>query len=122
LCWSVILVTEPTPTSIAVYTGLSIFSCLFVTKDEWMHAKFCRAGEHWLHAMLFILHPLSFLSAGLMWGAINSTRTNSQPFGWIRYEGFERTFLIVNATLTLFFGLYQLIYWNMIWKNTSKAQ
>lgn len=122
LCWSVILFAEPTPTMIAVYAGLSVFSCLFVTKDEWVHTKHCRAGEHWLHAMLFILHPLTFLSAGLMWQAIRATDADALSSSWIRYHGFERTFFAVNALLTLLFGLYQLTYWNLVWKNASKAR
>jgi hypothetical protein len=122
LCWLIIVSTEPTATTMAGYVGLSIFSCLFVTKDEWVHTKFCRAGEHWIHALLFILHPLSFLSAGLMWKGIRSTDTDALSFGWIRYQGFERTFFTIGAVLTLLFGFYQLIFWNMIRKEVSKSE
>jgi hypothetical protein len=122
LCWGVVLFVEPTPLAIALYAALSVFSCLFVTKDEWVHTTFCRAGEHWLHALLFLLHPLTFLSAGFVWRAIRSPGAPAPAFGWIQYEGFERTFFAVNAAVTLLFGLYQLIYWNLLWKNALQAK
>jgi hypothetical protein len=95
-----------------------IFAILFVTKDEPVHSKHCHSGEHWLHAALFILHPLVLISAGLLWYA-----WGQQPLSFIRYTGFEREFLLVNTLLTLAFGLYQLIYWNFLWSSaTSQKQ
>jgi hypothetical protein len=119
LCWSVVWFVPPTPSSITVYAGLGVFSCLFVTKDEWVHKEYCRAGEQWLHALLFILHPLLMVSAGLLWPAIGAKNPAALSSGWIRYEGFERSFFAVNIALTLLFGLYQLVYWNFIWKARS---
>src|SRR5262245_46335781 len=98
--------------------GLSVFSCLFVTKDEPVHSKHCRPNEQWLHAMLFSLHPLVLLSGGLLWPA-----WRRQTLSFIRYTGFERKFLLGNTLLTLAFGLYQLVYWNFIWQPaTSQKQ
>jgi 2-polyprenyl-6-hydroxyphenyl methylase/3-demethylubiquinone-9 3-methyltransferase len=77
---------------------------LFVTKDEPAHSKYCSSGEHWLHAMLFILHPLVLLSAGLLWPV-----WGKQSLSFIQYTGFERELLLANTLLTLAFGLYQLI-------------
>ena len=34
-------------------SGLAIFSCLLVTKDEFSHKQDCPAAEQWLHAILF---------------------------------------------------------------------
>jgi hypothetical protein len=118
-CWSVILFVRPTTGSLILYVGLSIFSCLFVTKDEWVHKELCPAGEHWLHALLFVLHPLLMISAGLLWPAIHSENAARLMVGWIRYEGFEGTFFAINSLLTLLFGLYQLVYWNVLWKANS---
>ena len=122
LCWTIILSTRPAPVPITVYLCATLFSCFFVTKDEWVHARFCQPGEHLIHAFLFILHPLSFLAAGLMWQAVSARSTEGQSFGWISYQGFERTFFIVNTALTVLFGLYQLIFWNLIWRDTSKPR
>jgi hypothetical protein len=95
---------------------LSVFSCLFVTKDELVHGKHCRPAERWLHALLFTLHPLVLLSAGLLWPA-----WHQETLSFIRYAGFERWFLPGNMLLTLAFGLYQLVYWNFLWPS-AKAQ
>jgi hypothetical protein len=124
LCWSVVLFLPPTKGAIILYVGLSIFSCLFVTKDEWVHKEFCPAGEHWLHALLFVLHPLLMISAALLWPALHAQNTQTLSFAWIDYEGFERAFLTGNTLLTLLFGLYQFIYWNFLWKakpSTTKS-
>lgn len=120
LCWGVILFFAPTPGAITLYVCLSIFSSLFVTKDEWVHTKCCRSGEHWLHALLFIMHPLTLLSAALLWAAVHGGEASASSL--VRYHGFERTFFLGNVALTLLFGLYQLIYWNLLWKNDAKAQ
>ena len=83
-----------------------------------MHNKHCHPNEQWLHALLFSLHPLVLISAGLLWPA-----WRRQTLSFIRYTGFERNFLLGNALLTLAFGLYQLVYWNFIWPPaTSQKQ
>lgn len=120
ICLGFLLVVPPSPLSLAIYVLLSIFSCLFVTKDEWVHNQECRAGEQWVHAMLFILHPLLFVCAGLMWAALHSDHSNL--FNLIRYEGFERRFFIGNFALISAFGLYQAIYWNFLWKKLPVTQ
>jgi hypothetical protein len=110
LCYGWLLLSPPSAPALSVYVGLCVFSCLFVTKDELVHRRHCRAGEHWLHAVLFTLHPLSLLSAGLLWPA-----WHGQTLAFLRYEGFEQVFLLGNTLLTCGFGFYQLIYWNFVW-------
>jgi hypothetical protein len=69
------------------------FSCLFITKDEWIHRKHCSGTENWLHAVLFIIHPLVFVSAWM-------SREEVFPFlPW---------FVLFSAT----FMIYQIYYWN----------
>jgi hypothetical protein len=46
---------------------LAAFSCVFVTKDELVHARECSGLEHWLHAVLFLLHPVVFLCTWIIW-------------------------------------------------------
>ncbi|HEX4950489.1 MAG TPA: hypothetical protein VFZ34_27735 [Blastocatellia bacterium] len=114
LCYAWILWVAPTSTTVSIYLGLSLFSCFFVTKDEWVHHQCCAAGEHWLHAVQFILHPLTLLGAGLLWPALHQ-----QTLSFLSYEGFERTFFLGNFWLTLLFGGYQFVYWNILWRPAS---
>ena len=85
-----------------VYLGLSVFSCLFITKDEWVHKTYCSAFENWLHALLFILHPLVLLSA---W---NAHAENTQIIFWVLPP--MGVFLI-----------YQIIYWNFYEPKLSRS-
>jgi hypothetical protein len=113
-CMLWILFVPPTMPTILSYVGLSIFSCFFITKDELIHHSHCRAGEHWLHAVLFVLHPVILISAGLLWPA-----AHQQSFSWLQYNGYERAFLWGNTLMIFGFGLYQFIYWNLLWKPVS---
>lgn len=121
LCWAVVLFAAPTRVAVTAYVGLSVFSCLFVTKDEWVHATHCRGGEHWLHAILFILHPMTFLSAGILWQSNHAAIAPARAGGGVHDDGFVQWFFLANAVLTLFFGTYQLVYWNLLWKDASTA-
>jgi hypothetical protein len=49
------------------YLGLSLFSCLFITKDEFIHQDRCTKTEHWIHSVLFILHPIILIITLLVW-------------------------------------------------------
>jgi hypothetical protein len=94
------LVADPRrASSLAVYVTLAFFSCLFVTKDEPVHARLCPPGEHWLHAFLFIMHPIVFLAVALLWRS-----------------GHDRWLLAAQLGLTVLFGLYQLIAWSPPWR------
>ncbi|MEP7052538.1 MAG: hypothetical protein ABJB12_19380 [Pseudomonadota bacterium] len=86
--------------AISVYVALCAFSCLFITKDEFVHARLCEPLETWLHALLFVLHPVVFLGFFLIWYSGNQE--------WvIRGE--------LGGTLALF--TYQVAYWN--WRGSS---
>ncbi len=97
LCYAWLVARRPDdPHALAVYVGLALLSCLFVTKDEHVHARVCSPGEHWLHAVLFVLHPIVFLAFGAVWWAGDSS--------WI---------LRGQLMLTLAFMAYQLVYWSL---------
>jgi len=76
--------------SLAIYVALGVFSTLFVTKDEAVHAKLCTAGEHWLHSILFVLHPIVLAA---LWFAS------------------ERV-AMAQLAIVIAFATYQVIYWN----------
>jgi hypothetical protein len=96
-----------------IFAVLSFFSCLFVTKDEWVHAKECPATEQWLHAVLFVLHPLVFLSGGFGWWLWSRGELALFPV----MLGFQIGVLSV-------FGVYQVAYWQWVRKklDCSKPQ
>jgi 2-polyprenyl-6-hydroxyphenyl methylase/3-demethylubiquinone-9 3-methyltransferase len=57
----------PTRGAVALYALLALVSTVFVTKDEWIHARECEAAENWVHALLFALHPSVLIAVGALW-------------------------------------------------------
>jgi 2-polyprenyl-6-hydroxyphenyl methylase/3-demethylubiquinone-9 3-methyltransferase len=70
---------------------------VFVTKDEGVHARLCGGGEHWLHALLFVLHPIVLIGFAVLW------RSGAYP-----------AILTIQLAATLAFLGYQLVYWNVL--------
>ncbi len=98
LCYGWAVVSPPhSPHALTVYIALCAFSCLLITKDEFVHARVCDAMEAWLHAVLFVLHPIVFLGFGFIW----------QRGGAAWTLGLE-----LAATLVLL--LHQLLYWSVL--------
>jgi hypothetical protein len=89
--------------ALAIYCVLAACSCLVVTKDERVHAGRCTPGEHWLHALLFVLHPIVFASFGILW-----------------WRGFDPRVLVAQLGLTLAVMLYQVLYWSFRWQRPAK--
>lgn len=94
-CLLFIGLAPKTPMNEIIYYALAIFSCVFITKDEWVHRKYCSGAEMWLHALLFVVHPL------LLFGAYSEWETN------------QNYFLLAAAGIVVFF-VYQVVYWNFI--------
>lgn len=88
------------------YIALAAASCLLVTKDEFVHARYCSPGEHWVHALSFILHPLVLIAAAAAWPAIHDAAALPWP----------RAVLSVQAAVTALFMAYQAVYWNLLWR------
>ncbi len=98
-CYLFVLLAQATETNILIYSGLSCLSCIFVTMDEFVHTGLCSKGENWLHALLFILHPICLYSVYRFW--INAE--------------FQKPLLI--QTLVIFsFMTYQFVFWNFFKK------
>ena len=106
VCYAWALATVPTQTNIIIFVSLCIFSCLFVTKDEFVHAKLCGAGESWLHAVLFILHPIAFFCLGYIWVS---------PIEPLHH--LLNTAMTYQIYLMLGFLIYQIMYWGLLFKN-----
>ncbi len=117
VCYLVVLCLPPTHQNLVIYTLLAIFSCLFVTKDEFVHAKLCTLGEMWLHSVLFLLHPILFTILAFYWVA-SSTEIHSNL--QLLQDDSLRVFKLFfwgEVVLTFLNFLYQTIYWNFLWKD-----
>lgn len=119
-CYILILALPPTSAGIIVYLCAAAFSCLFIIKDEWVHARRCTGGEMWLHGFLFVMHPILLGIAGVWrfapslpalhaYPAIADAAPNSA-------QAFFGAFLFGQTLLTGAFMAYQLLYWNGPWK------
>lgn len=91
-----VLVPASHPHALGVYVGLCAASCLFITKDEFVHARVCEPLETWLHAVLFVLHPIVFFAFGLIW--------LSGSDAWILKGALASTLALMT---------YQFVYWNV---------
>jgi hypothetical protein len=87
---------------LTTYICMSAFSCLFITKDEFIHAKVSPPAEHWLHAILFILHPVCFLGAY-----------------FLKIEG-QIKFLKIQTLVVFIFMFYQALRWSYPWGRKTK--
>jgi hypothetical protein len=97
-CLAVAAFAPPTRSWLVVYGVLGAFSCFFITKDEPVHARLCEAGEHWLHAVLFVLHPVVLAAVAVLW-----------------LHGLH-ALVLAQGAVTLAFGAYQTAYWNVTWR------
>lgn len=117
LCYAWALAHEPTHAGITVFLGLGLASALLVTKDEGVHHGRCGKTEHWLHAVLFITHPMLLAGIGGFWWLMHH---GDRPLG---FAGGVRPsmFLSAAAVLTAAFMAYQLIYWNFTRERSKSA-
>ena len=97
VCFGYLALSSAETLNPAVYIGLSIFSCLLITKDEFVHIEKCTASESWLHAILFILHPVVLFVSFK-----------------IAYDPSLKPFFYIQFALAGLMFLYQIIYWNLI--------
>ncbi len=116
LCMYMVIFVPISTFTIRWYIGIAAFSCIFVTKDEFVHKHFCPASENWLHAVLFTIHPITLAMAGIIWAGVSNYKTYRWIEGWLTNLNFLKSFLVVQAILMTLFFLYQVIYWNFIWK------
>lgn len=87
---------SPTTTTIFWYAAAVIVSSLVITKDEWIHTRACEGGEHWVHAVLFVIH------APILIG-----------IGWLWYQGYPSFLFQAYSTLVIVVAVAQLIYGRM---------
>jgi len=117
-CFSFVLLVPYSSFFLKIYIALAIFSCVFVTKDEFVHKACCPASEQWLHALLFLNHPVVLTAAGLLWPLVDGAAPS-----WISsltpYVGSLRSILLIQTACIALFLIYQSVYWNFIWKDKA---
>jgi hypothetical protein len=118
ICLSFIYWMPFSENHLKIYFVLSIISCLLVTKDEFIHKHHCPGAENWLHALLFILHPITLVVAGMMWPVIQGQQAPTW-LSWLDNPIALTTFIFGQIVCVTLFFLYQLIFWNFIWKNQT---
>lgn len=97
VCLAWLVFTPVSSWALSVYIALAIVSSLMITKDEWEHHGRSSGLENWLHALLFVLHPVVLIWSGYLWWTGRPT-----PALW------------VGLALTSLFLVYQIVYWNVI--------
>ena len=99
-----ISLAHPSENNIKIYIALCTLSCLIITKDEFVHTVECEAAENWLHAILFILHPITFMAAGFIW-----------------FKNLNPTFLKIQPMVLFIVMLYQFFYWRNYEKSKQRV-
>lgn len=119
VCFAFILFVPYSSFALKIYIGLAIFSCIFVTKDEFVHKRYCPASEQWLHAFLFLNHPIVLTAVALIWPVYSGVEGPVWLNGLIPYLDKVHAFLIMQTAAIALFLIYQLVYWNVIWKDKA---
>lgn len=108
ICYFCIAFLEMNYRNFIVYIIFSVLSCLCVVKDEAIHKKYCSVHEQFLHALLFILHPIILFALLICWPSVQSSQ-----FGLFVFQSeFLYKFFYIQLTVSCLFFLYQVIYWN----------
>ena len=115
ICFAWVLLMPFTPYNLKVYCFLAVFSCLVVTKDEFVHKHHCKASENWLHALLFVLHPICLASAGLIWPIIQTAPAPVWLIVLLDRPAILEQFITMQVGIMGIFFFYQVVYWNLLW-------
>lgn len=116
-CMGFILFVPFSTTALIIYIVLATLSSLLVTKDEFVHKEHCPASENWLHAILFTLHPIALTSAGFIWPVVQGMAVTPWIARWLDNRQALHQFLYIQFGTMILFALYQIVFWNIIWKD-----
>ncbi len=116
-CFIYILFVPYSSDAILWFVLLSVLSCLLITKDEFIHKHHCPAKEQWLHALLFVNHPIMLLAAALIWPTLHKIPpTHPYLTSLVSNASHLQTFLYLQTGFIFIFMTYQIIYWNYLWR------
>lgn len=119
VCMAFVLFVPFSMPTLGAYIALAALSSILVTKDEFVHKEHCPAWEHWLHALLFTLHPITLTCAGFMWPVVQGVEVTPWVATWLSDPAALHLFLQIQfGTMTLFW-IYQIVFWNVLWKEKA---
>ncbi len=117
ICMGFVLFIPFSTKTLIIYCLLATASSILVTKDEFVHKEHCPAAENWLHALLFTLHPITLISAGFIWPVAQRIEVSPWIANILDHPEELHLFLFGQfITMTLFL-VYQIVFWNFVWKN-----
>lgn len=116
ICFSFALFSPFSFSTLKIYLLLAAISCVLVTKDEFVHKHHCCARENWLHALLFTLHPITLGLAGFIWPISQEKPVASWMQQWLSEPQILRKFLLFQVIILTLFLIYQVVFWNLVWK------
>ncbi|MGL4540590.1 MAG: hypothetical protein ACRCU0_06415 [Candidatus Rhabdochlamydia sp.] len=116
ICFSFVLLVPFSFSTLKTYLLLATISCILVTKDEFVHKHHCCAKENWLHALLFTLHPITLGLAGFIWPISQDKSVVNWMQQWLSEPQILRKLLLVQVTMLTLFLIYQVVFWNLVWK------
>jgi hypothetical protein len=115
-CLACAALWAPSRSAVWGYGALALLSCALITKDESVHAERCAPAEHWLHAALFVLHPLVLGVVALLWCARAQQPLAAAVGEWtgvaLPSSRWAARGIAAQASLVACFALYQTLYWN----------
>lgn len=102
------LYLTPTLPHLTLFGIMAAVSCLLITKDEFIHQRLCSGGEHWLHAALFILHPIVLFATGFLWVGLGTSALARNP---IALPAMGASILMIQVALVAGFLAFQIVLW-----------
>lgn len=117
ICMGFVLFVPFSETTLWIYGFFAVFSSILVTKDEFVHKHHCPAAEQWLHALLFTLHPITLTCAGFIWPVVQGAEVTPWIARWLNEPQILLLFLQGQFVIMTLFLIYQVVFWNFIWKD-----
>ncbi len=121
VCFAYVLMIPFSMAALKGYLVIAAISCILVTKDEFVHKHHCPAAEHWVHALLFINHPILLSAVGMMWGAWSAAPEMNWLLIWLKEATMLKTFVWGQLGAVFMFFIYQIVYWNIIYAKKDRA-
>ncbi|HSX26159.1 MAG TPA: hypothetical protein VLE89_04040 [Chlamydiales bacterium] len=117
VCMGYVLFVPFSTKTLILYILLASLSSLLVTKDEFVHKEHCPAAENWLHAILFTLHPITLTCAGFIWPVVQGVEVAPWLARLLDQPPMLKSFLYAQCIAMTLFMIYQIVFWNLIWKD-----